>query len=269
MIQGIDVSQYQGEIRWQDVKDEGVEFAIVRTTLRLTDGTLATDPNAIANITGAQSAGVYAGAYHYTRARTVAEAEEEARYFLSVIEPYRLEYPVALDLEDNSLTGLGKENLTNIANAFLETVQDAGYYVMLYSNKYWLTTLLDVDELRQYDVWLAQYPTVTYTGPYGIWQYTPAGRVNGISTNVDMDYAYQDYAQIIRDAGLNGFPKPGCPEDPCGNDKPEGPDHPGKPEGPGGSDKPEKPGRCPILLWLKKLAQLFRRVVDAVRNWFG
>lgn len=207
MIQGVDVSKYQGEIDWRDVKKSGMDFAIIRTTLRRTDGILATDPKAISNIQGAKNAGIYTGSYHYCRSQNTTQAIEEAKYFLSIIKPYQLEYPVVLDLEDNSIANLGKSSLTEIARVFLETVQDAGYYSMLYCNKYWLTSLLDMESLKAYDVWLAQYPTATYKGSYGMWQYSATGTVKGIPTDVDMNYAYQDYAEIIKKKGLNGFSK--------------------------------------------------------------
>ena len=284
MIQGIDVSKYQGNILWKDVKAAGIQFAMIRTTLRRTDGILATDTTALANITGAQAAGVPAGAYHYTRAKNQAEAMEEAKYLLSVIRPYRLEYPVALDIEDNALINLGKETLTNIAAAFLKTVQDAGYYVMLYSNKYWLTSILDVSRLSQYDVWLAQYNSVvTYDGPYGMWQYTSGGHVQGISTDVDMDYAYQDYAQIIKSAGLNGFPKPTEPQEPNVPGEPEGPETPEEPNVPEAPTVPEEPNTpeeptepedpnlpdqpTPEANWLSRIWQAVKNGFKKIYRW--
>lgn len=70
---------------------------------------------------------------------------------------------------------LGKSALTKIVKAFLDEVNAAGYYGMLYSNKSWLTTYLDMSKLTGYEVWLAQWNTVpTYTGDFGMWQYTLA-----------------------------------------------------------------------------------------------
>ena len=84
----------------------------------------------------------------------------------------------------------------------------AGYYAMLYANKYWLTGLLDMSRLSNYDVWLAQWSSApTYSGNYGMWQYSASGSVPGISGAVDLDYAYQDYPSIIKNAGLNGWKK--------------------------------------------------------------
>ena len=79
----------------------------------------------------------------------------------------------------------------------------AGYYGMLYSNKSWLTTYIDMSKLTGYEVWLAQWNTVpTYTGDFGMWQYTSSGKIPGIAKGADLSVAYKDYAGIIQRAGL-------------------------------------------------------------------
>lgn len=110
-------------------------------------------------------------------------------------------------MEDSSQQKLGKSTLTDIAKAFLSTVEKAGYYAMLYANKYWLTGLLDMSRLSNYDVWLAQcLPRRPTTAVMGCGS-TARRRVPGISGAVDLDYAYQDYPSIIQNAGLNGWKK--------------------------------------------------------------
>ena len=77
---------------------------------------------------------------------------------------------------------------------------------MLYSNKTWLTQYLDVSQLSEYDVWLAQWNTVpTYKGNFGMWQYTCRGIVSGIDGFVDLNLSYKNYAKIIKKAGLNNL----------------------------------------------------------------
>lgn len=196
-LKGIDVSSWQDIIDWKRVKQSGVDFAIIRSSFYIRK-----DKTFEYNITEARKAGVMAGVYHYCYATTVLEAREEARFFLSVIEPYEIDYPVILDFEDPSLEHMSKSQLTAIAKAFLDEIKNAGYYPMLYANKHWMTKLLDMNKLSEYDVWLAEWHTApTYSGNFGIWQYSSEGRVSGISGDVDLNICYRDYYKIIEDGG--------------------------------------------------------------------
>lgn len=199
---GIDVSKWQGRIDWPKVKAAGIEFAMVRTSY----GQRSLDEYGVANIKCAQDVGIDVGVYHYCYAKTVAAAKAEAVHLLRVIKPYKLTYPVVLDLEDPSQAGLGKQLLTDMVIVFLSAIEDAGYYAMLYANKHWLTNILDYDRLKRFDVWLAEWrEKPTWSGNFGIWQYTDKGKVPGISGNVDLNIAYRDYPEIINAAGLNGL----------------------------------------------------------------
>lgn len=182
-IKGIDVSYAQGAIDWQKVKASGVEFAMLRASRGPVSSTrpASEDTTFKRNITGAAEAGIKVGVYHYLYAHTVSEAKQEAKFFIKTISPYQITYPVVLDVEEQSQANLGKSALTKIVKAFLDEVNAAGYYGMLYSNKSWLTTYLDMSKLTGYEVWLAQWNTVpTYTGDFGMWQYTCKGIVSGI-----------------------------------------------------------------------------------------
>lgn len=204
-LKGIDVSYAQGVIDWKKVKASGVDFAMIRACFGW-DNDSQIDRYFKQNVSGAQSAGVPYGLYHYSYAATPAEAVKEAKFFLRVIAGLKPAYPVVFDLEDNSQKNLGKSTLTAIAKAFLDTVQEAGYYAMLYTNLDWIRNRLDMTKLSSYDVWLAQWASKpTYQGAFGMWQYTSSGSVNGIGTRVDMDVAYRDYPGVIKGAGLNGW----------------------------------------------------------------
>ena len=197
VLKGIDVSSWQDIIDWKRVKKAGIDFAILRSSFYVTK-----DKTFEYNIAEAQKAGVMVGVYHYCYATTVLEAREEARYFLSVIEPYELDFPVIMDFEDPSQEHLSKTQLTAIAKAFLDEIKNAGYYAMIYANKHWLTTLLDMNRLSEYDVWLAEWRTApTYDGSFGIWQYSSEGRVSGIRGDVDLNICYRDYYKLISDGG--------------------------------------------------------------------
>lgn len=207
---GIDVSTWQGDIDWKKVKADGIEFAMLRSSFGKENIEKQTDNKFHKNYKNAKAAGVPVGAYHYSYATTVEDAKKEADFFLSIIKGYQFEYPVAFDIEDASQMNLGKTRITDIIMAFCERVQAAGYYVSVYTNLDWINNRIDMNRVKVFDIWLAQWnDKPTYTGNFGMWQYTSKGVVSGIAGNVDMDIAYYDYPTIIKNAGLNGFTNSG------------------------------------------------------------
>lgn len=200
-IKGIDVSVWQGVIDWQRVKNSGVQFAMIRSSY--SDDSV--DKMFEYNITEAQKAGIPVGVYHYCYALTPEQARIEARFFIETISPYKIEYPVMFDFEDNSQARLGKTQLTNIALAFMDELDKAGYYGMIYSYKNWLTDNLDMSKLSKYEVAVAEWNVShsTYRGNYGMWQYSAKGLVSGIEGDVDLDLCYKDYQKLIRLGGYN------------------------------------------------------------------
>ena len=208
---GIDVSTFQGTIDWNKVKAAGIDFALIRVGYRgYGTAKLMMDVYFERNLQGATAAGIDCGVYFFTQAITEAEAREEAQYTLKAIQGYKVSYPVIIDTEYITTNdgvpranGLSASVRTNVVNAFCDEVRKAGYYPMVYADKNWLTNHLESERLTA-DVWLAQYnSTVTYAGEYKIWQYTSAGRVNGISTAVDMNVGLVDYAAYLRENGWN------------------------------------------------------------------
>lgn len=205
---GIDVSTWQGEIDWQKVKADGIEFAMLRSSFGKENPDKQTDNRFYQNMKNAKAAGVPVGAYHYSYATSVEDAKQEADFFLSVVKGCQFEYPVAFDIEDSSQLNLGKKLITDIIMAFCERVQSAGYYVSIYTNLDWINNRIDMSRAKVFDIWLAQWnDKPTYSGTFGLWQYTSKGQVDGIQGNVDMNIAYYDYPTIIKNAGLNGYTK--------------------------------------------------------------
>lgn len=198
---GIDVSKHNGTIDWNKVKAAGVQFAMLRAGYGRYDN--QKDERFEANYKGATAAGIPVGAYHYSYATTAEQAKQEAEVFLGWIKGKNLTYPVAFDIENKKQANLGVSVISDIIRAFCETVEAAGYYVVVYANKDWLTNRIDADCKSRYDIWLAQWTSKpTYTGSYGMWQYTSDGAVDGIAGRVDMNIAYKDYPSVI--AGMDG-----------------------------------------------------------------
>ncbi len=198
-IFGIDVSKWNKTIDWNKVKAAGVDFAIIRCGYRgSSGGYLIEDPYFEENIKNATAAGVRVGVYFFTQATTAAEGVEEASMVLSLCKDYALGYPMYIDTEGAGGRGradsLGRQERTEAVKAFCETIENAGYTAGVYASKYWLLNNLDMEQLDGYSIWLAQYSSkATYDGAYDMWQYTSAGRVDGIDTLVDYDLSYVDF----------------------------------------------------------------------------
>ena len=201
---GIDVSSWQEAINWRKVKEAGIKFAMIRASF--SDNKI--DKTFEYNITEASKVGIDVGVYHYCYALTVEEARAEAKHFIETISPYKITYPVVLDFEDNSQVNLDKKLKNEIAKVFIEEVRKAGYYPMIYSYAKWFEDYMDMDAL-DCEVWVAHWnvPRPTYKGSYGMWQYSPEGRVSGIDGDVDLNVCFKDYAKIIREGGYNNLDK--------------------------------------------------------------
>ncbi len=207
VYKGIDVSKWQGRIDWPLVKSDGVQFAMIRSSFGWNEGN--TDLMFETNYENATKVGIPVGAYHYSYARTPAEAVKEADFCYSVIKGKTFEYPIAYDLEESNIASLGKERVSEIAKAFCERMEGYGYFVCIYANKHWLDNYFTDEIFERYDIWLAQWTTKpTFEKTYGMWQKSSKGRVAGIQGYVDLDEAYKHYPSIMKYNGLNGFPKP-------------------------------------------------------------
>ena len=215
---GIDVSKWQGAIDWEKVKANGVEFAMLRAGY----GQGNIDEQFRRNADECTRLGIPFGVYWFSYAYNIGLAEREAEYCLETVKPYKLSYPIAFDFEydsvdyaaDNGIT-VSKALASSLARAFLNAIEAAGYYGILYANPNYLSSYFEDDIPERYDIWLAKWPKEpdisVNPGPGGMWQYTSSGAVDGINGRVDMNVAYRDYPAII------GQPEPGKPEE---EDKP-------------------------------------------------
>jgi GH25 family lysozyme M1 (1,4-beta-N-acetylmuramidase) len=212
-FRGIDVSKWQGNIDWNRVKASGVDFAILRAGY----GSVSSQKDVTFedNYQNAKAAGIPVGAYHYSYAKDIAGAKREAQTFLEWIKGKQFEYPVVFDIEESATYNLGKNTVSEIIKTFCSIVEAAGYYVSVYTNKNWLDHVVSDEVKSKYDTWLAQWTsTPSYIGPYGMWQYTSSGVVDGISGRVDMDIAYKNYPEIIKRKQLNGWSGADVPQTP-------------------------------------------------------
>ncbi len=204
IINGIDISYYQGTVDFDKLQADGVDFLILRAGYRgNTYGNLVADTNFATYANEAIKRNIDIGAYIYSQAITVQEAKDEAAFILDIVKGYDITLPIVFDFEyagagtrlkDAKLTN---EQRTDICNAFCEDVENSGYTAMIYANQSMLVDDLNDDELaKKYDIWLANFSTspkyagLMYDCEYTYWQYSSTGRVDGISGNVDCNFRY-------------------------------------------------------------------------------
>lgn len=188
--QGIDVSRWQGVIDWQQVKDAGKSFAIIKAT----EGRTMIDDYLSANISGARAVGMATGVYHFCRASNVEEAAVEAQFFMDTVDSVggvkALDIPPMLDIE--TVHADSREAISAICHVWLEAVQQRyGVEPMIYTFPWFADTYLD-PSLSKYRLWLADYQgdVPRDRSGWSEWtflQYSQQGQVPGISGFVDLN----------------------------------------------------------------------------------
>ena len=207
---GIDVSKWNGDMDWETVSNNpDINFVMIRASYGYEDRDIRLEQN----VAGCEEYNIPYGFYHYLYSDTVEDAEKEADFFLDAIKDYNPTYPVVLDIEESFYQKMDKELVTDIVCAFMEKLENAGYYAMLYSYASFFDDNLNIERIKVYDFWVACWGDEerlndNFSYSYGIWQYSETGRIDGCEEDVDLNYAYKDYPSIIKKHGLNGFEKP-------------------------------------------------------------
>ena len=190
---GVDVSAFQRNIDWQQVKDSGIRFAMLRLGYRgYESGKLVEDEYIQKNLKATKEVGMPIGAYFFSQALTIQEVDEEIDFMLKVLGDYELHMPIVLDWEiptaEARTAQMDPITLTALQEYFCETMTEKGFTPMIYFNWHQSNTLLDLTQLEEYPFWLALY-TNRMTYPYHVemWQYTCTGRVPGIQGDVDIN----------------------------------------------------------------------------------
>lgn len=219
ITRGIDVSFWQGEINWDAVADDNVDFAFIRAGGY---GGSVVDSQYVNNMRGANGAGLPVGVYYYSTAKTTEQALKDAQWVIEKMRGYKVSYPVVVDMEDSALTSLSPTLLSQLAKTFCDEIKKAGYYPMIYCNTNWYQNYLVPSIISGIDVWIASYgdkimaPSGDY---YTIWQATDGdgggtlnstkGLIDGIEpyNNVDIDFGFVDYTKKItpRTAPVSGY----------------------------------------------------------------
>lgn len=189
---GIDVSSWQSDIDFKKVKDSGVEFVIIRIGFGHKKGEIIYDNRFSEYLKSAKENGLRVGLYFYSYAKNVKESSEQAKWIIEALNGESLDLPIAFDWEifgGFNNYNLSLTDLNLIGEAFIKKINSAGYEGMLYSSKYYLENMWNLNE---YKTWLAHYIDKTnYKGEYYIWQLSNTGKVNGIKGDVDLDILYK------------------------------------------------------------------------------
>ena len=210
MWKGIDVSDNQGAIDWEKVKSAGVQFAILRSVRRSGKA----DYQFMTNLAGCRKYNIPVAVYKYTYAVTEAQAQEEARQVVALLQRYNLAAGTMVwwDVEDrNTLQPLGSAKLTALMQEAKTTIEDAGYRFGIYTGLYvYQEKWFDFDQFAAVPLWVARYPAKSqktlsdnpserYKPNMGRalwgWQWSSNGKVTGISGPVDLNIAYQNPAE--------------------------------------------------------------------------
>lgn len=194
---GTEVSKFQnqnGAINWQAAKADGLDFVMVRIAYGLTEDAYFDE-----NVQGAQAAGIKVGAYLCSTAKNMDQVIAEANLTVEKIKKYQLAYPVAFDIEVNSILSEGATpaQLTAMSNKYCEIVKNAGYTPIVYANKTWLTKYMNVADIP-YDVWFASYAEDKVYRPVAgtnttIWQSSEKGTINGIIGKITTEFSKVAY----------------------------------------------------------------------------
>lgn len=220
-ILGIDVSHYQGEIDWHEVAEDGKKFAILKCQYEAQSHRI--DEFFERNYEGAGAENIARGVYVYVARASMADPEADAKSLLKHLNGRKLEYGIWLDLEDKTVEAKGKGYIRDLTYIYADIFRKAGYYFGIYCNKDWYFRLIHDDLKRDFDFWIARYPS-NDNGKYNnssslkpskyavAWQYSSRGFVTGVKTRCDLSVDFDGIINLTVDdpkvSNGNPYPEP-------------------------------------------------------------
>ena len=198
-MKGIDISEFQENVYYKKLKEQGIEFAIIR--LGYGKNFSQKDSMFETHYKGLKNAGIKVGAYLYSYAYVKEGAKLEAENTLKIIQGKQFDLPIFYDMEESEQANLGKDTLTEMANEWCRIIKNAGYNAGIYANLNWFKNYLNPYEIKKEEnyIWLALWnndenPNVDF--PVDFWQYSSKGKLDGIKSFVDLDKSYtKDFPQ--------------------------------------------------------------------------
>jgi lysozyme len=199
VLDGIDVSYYQGTIDWPAVAASGQSFAIAR----INHGDFM-DPKFQENWDAIRSVGMIRGAYQFYE--PTMDPAYQAQIVIDAVGPLGPgDLPVTLDAEVTG--GAGPAEIVSSMHAWIDLVEaGTGRKPLIYTGKYFWNDNVGSSDFASYPLWVAQYGPDCPDLPsawadWAMWQYSSTGSVPGISGDVDLDYFNGTYEQLVALAG--------------------------------------------------------------------
>lgn len=205
-LKGIDVSGYNKITDYNAVKNDGVQFAI----LKIIRKDLNPDKLFATHLNGFNKVGInIQGVYNYSYCTTVAKAKSDATIVVKYLKQYNMpkSTTIYMDVEDNCQKGLG-QLLIDMINAYQEVIESAGYKFAVYTGLSFFKSHIKpyLSTLKCKKFWLARYyagydkfkfsdnPNEKYKPDIGMdiigWQYSSSGQISGVNGDVDLNIMY-------------------------------------------------------------------------------
>ena len=203
---GIDVSHHNGKIDWKAVRNQGIKFAVMKAQYEAQSHRI--DETFEYNYEQSGLNGMARGVYIYIARASIADPITDANALLAKLKKRPLEYGIWLDLEDNVLRVIGRENIEKLAYIYSNIFKAAGYYVGIYCNYDWYKNVITDKLKKDFDFWIARYPKGDrgmYNGSSSLkpakigvaWQYSSKGNINGIKTRVDLNVDFDGVINLL------------------------------------------------------------------------
>lgn len=203
MMQGIDVSHWQGQIDWNKVKASGIKFAILKCGG--SDAGFYTDRMFERNYYDAKKNGIAVGAYYFVGKDCISyeAGQADAKRMLSICAGKEFELPLFIDCEAQDPKN--KVGITDAIIGFYDTMKVSGRNAGVYASKVsGFKDRIEDDRIQHIPHWVAQYnSTCTYDKPYIIWQKSSKGIVAGINGNVDLDEGVDNLFAVNKNTDLD------------------------------------------------------------------
>lgn len=207
----IDVSTHQGVIDWKKVKEQGIEFVMLRAGY----GKNNIDERFFDNATACTAYKIPFGIYWFSYAYTVDMAKREAEYAIAAVAKYKSKCPISFDLEYDTVKYAASKNVTidknlatKMAAAFCSAVRAAGYDAVNYTNKDYMNRVFDMQQLKEFDVWYARYMDKCDRLDIHMWQKSSSGSVSGIKGKVDLNISFKEYESVNKSGAATASGKP-------------------------------------------------------------
>ena len=195
---GMDISSLQGIIN-NSIKDQNIDFVMLKSTY----GRYGIDPRFNENAKKLNEFKIPIGVYHCLQANNIYESILEAKHCISEISKFRIEYPIALVIDEISFKNIENNKIIEIIKAFLSTIKDMNFYPMLFISDD-KSQKIDLNQINNIDIWIKSFENKPECiKNISMWQYTNSGDIKNFGNNINLDISYENYQQKIKSLNMN------------------------------------------------------------------